>query len=29
MDVAVKFLRTEHVNDSSKVEFLQEIIILK
>ncbi|KAG0528230.1 hypothetical protein BDA96_06G300400 [Sorghum bicolor] len=29
VDVAVKFLRTEHVNDSSKVEFLQEIIILK
>uniref|UniRef100_A0A0D9WBG0 non-specific serine/threonine protein kinase n=1 Tax=Leersia perrieri TaxID=77586 RepID=A0A0D9WBG0_9ORYZ len=29
MDVAVKFLRSEHVNDSSKVEFLQEIMILK
>ncbi|KAJ1273574.1 hypothetical protein BS78_06G292200 [Paspalum vaginatum] len=29
MDVAIKFLRTEHVNDSSKVEFLQEIMILK
>ncbi|CAM0144902.1 unnamed protein product [Urochloa decumbens] len=29
MDVAIKFLRAEHVNDSSKVEFLQEIMILK
>jgi len=29
MDVAIKFLRAEHVNDSSKVEFLQEITILK
>lgn len=29
VDVAVKFLRSEHVNDSSKVEFLQEIMILK
>lgn len=29
MDVAIKYLRTEHVNDSSKVEFLQEIMILK
>ncbi|XP_062184245.1 serine/threonine-protein kinase STY8-like isoform X3 [Phragmites australis] len=28
VDVAIKFLRTEHVNDSSKVEFLQEIMIL-
>ncbi|KAF8660012.1 hypothetical protein HU200_058097 [Digitaria exilis] len=28
-DVAIKFLRAEHVDDSSKVEFLQEIIILK
>uniref|UniRef100_A0A0E0KX37 Protein kinase domain-containing protein n=1 Tax=Oryza punctata TaxID=4537 RepID=A0A0E0KX37_ORYPU len=29
VEVAVKFLRSEHVNDSSKVEFLQEIMILK
>ncbi|KAL6651734.1 hypothetical protein ACP70R_010659 [Stipagrostis hirtigluma subsp. patula] len=29
VDVAIKFLRTEHVNDSSKVEFLQEIMILR
>ncbi|OEL33524.1 Serine/threonine-protein kinase STY8 [Dichanthelium oligosanthes] len=29
VDVAIKFLRAEHVNDSSKVEFLQEIMILK
>ncbi|PAN40868.1 hypothetical protein PAHAL_7G346200 [Panicum hallii] len=29
MDVAIKFLKAEHVNDSSKVEFLQEIMILK
>ncbi|KAL5216147.1 hypothetical protein ABZP36_007548 [Zizania latifolia] len=29
VDVAVKFLRSEHANDSSKVEFLQEIMILK
>uniref|UniRef100_M8B0Q9 Serine/threonine-protein kinase HT1 n=1 Tax=Aegilops tauschii TaxID=37682 RepID=M8B0Q9_AEGTA len=28
VDVAIKFLRTEHVNDNSKVEFLQEIMIL-
>lgn len=29
MDVAIKFLRAEHVNDSSKLEFLQEVTILK
>uniref|UniRef100_A0A453DJ87 Protein kinase domain-containing protein n=1 Tax=Aegilops tauschii subsp. strangulata TaxID=200361 RepID=A0A453DJ87_AEGTS len=29
VDVAIKFLRTEHVNDNSKVEFLQEIMILR
>ncbi|XP_006653907.1 serine/threonine-protein kinase STY8-like [Oryza brachyantha] len=29
VDVAVKFLKSEHVNESSKVEFLQEIMILK
>jgi len=29
VDVAIKFLRTEHINDSSKIEFLQEIMILK
>ncbi|XP_062227214.1 serine/threonine-protein kinase STY8-like isoform X2 [Phragmites australis] len=29
VDVAIKFLRTEHVKDSSKVEFLQEIMILR
>jgi hypothetical protein len=28
MDVAIKYLRAEHVNDSSNVEFLQEIMIL-
>ncbi|KAM0867636.1 hypothetical protein ACQ4PT_041833 [Festuca glaucescens] len=29
MDVAIKYLRAEHVNDSSNVEFLQEIMILR
>ncbi|KAK3143295.1 hypothetical protein QOZ80_4AG0298610 [Eleusine coracana subsp. coracana] len=29
VEVAVKFLKTEHTNDSSKVEFLQEIRILR
>jgi hypothetical protein len=29
VDVAIKFLRTDHINDSSKVEFLQEIMILR
>jgi len=29
MDVAIKYLRAEHVNDSSSVEFLQEIMILR
>uniref|UniRef100_A0ACD5WLF3 Uncharacterized protein n=1 Tax=Avena sativa TaxID=4498 RepID=A0ACD5WLF3_AVESA len=29
MDVAIKYLRAEHVNGSSNVEFLQEIMILR
>jgi len=29
IDVAIKYLRAEHVNDSSSVEFLQEIMILR
>ncbi|VAH39280.1 unnamed protein product [Triticum turgidum subsp. durum] len=29
VDVAIKYLRAEHVNDNSKVEFLQEIMILR
>ncbi|GJN25957.1 hypothetical protein PR202_gb13847 [Eleusine coracana subsp. coracana] len=29
VEVAVKYLKTEHTNDSSKVEFLQEIRILR